>query len=300
MVLIADGFERLDKFLSRSLPEHSRSKLTKMIDAGEVWVEGKGERSSFMLRPGTHVELSEPRETEAHDLTPADIPLEVVFEDEWMLVVNKPRGLASHPAASLKEPSLVNALLARNHSLSSVGGDFRPGIVHRLDKETSGLMVVAKTDAAHVALARQIEAKEAQRRYFALVTGVPATDRFVVEAPIGRNPNNRLLMAIRNDGKHALTRFKKISMSEAGTVIGAKLETGRTHQIRVHLSAVGFPVIGDKLYSQGHNREVPLQLHAAYLELNHPGSGELMSFFCRPDEQFLVHEPLTRDQIDPF
>jgi 23S rRNA pseudouridine1911/1915/1917 synthase len=271
-----------------------------MIDAGEVRVEGKEEKSSFLLREGNRVELPEPREAEAHDLTPADIPLEVVYEDEWMVVVNKPRGLASHPAASLKEPSLVNALLARNHSLSSVAGEFRPGIVHRLDKETSGLMVVAKTDAAHVALAKQIELKEAQRRYFAVVAGVPTTDQFVVDAPIGRNQANRLLMAVRNDGKRALTRFKKIFTSDAGTIVGAKLETGRTHQIRVHLSAIGFPILGDKLYAHQPNREGPLQLHAAYLELNHPKSGDLLSFFCKPDDLFTGHEKLTRDLLDPF
>ncbi len=300
MVLIAEGLERLDKFLARSLPEHSRSKLAKMIDAGEVLVNGKEERSSFLLHKGANIELPEPQDKEAHDLTPADIPLEVVFEDDWMLVVNKPRGLASHPAASLKEPSLVNALLARSHSLSTVAGEFRPGIVHRLDKETSGLMVVAKTDAAHVALARQIEAKEAQRRYYAVVSGIPTTDRFVVDSPIGRNQSNRLLMAVRNDGKRALTRFKKIHTSDAGTILGAKLETGRTHQIRVHLSAIGFPIYGDKLYAHQEMREGPLQLHAAYLELNHPKTGELHSFYCNPDDTFIGHERLSQDLLDPF
>jgi 23S rRNA pseudouridine1911/1915/1917 synthase len=300
VVLVAGGLERLDKFLARSLSDHSRSKLARMIDAGEVFVDGKVEKSSFLLREGNLVELPEPTETAIHDLTPADIPLETIYEDEIMLVVNKPRGLASHPAASLKEPSLVNALLARSHSLSTIAGEFRPGIVHRLDKETSGLMVVAKTDAAHVALAKQIESKEAGRRYFALVAGVPTTDRFVVDAPIGRNQSNRLLMAVRNDGKRALTRFKKISSSDAGTVLGAKLETGRTHQIRVHLSAIGFPVYGDNLYAQQQAREGPLQLHAAYLEINHPKTLESMSFFCKPDGLFRGGEGLSKEDLEPF
>jgi len=162
--LIADAPERLDKFLARMLPKHSRSKLVRLIDSGAVLVNGQPERTSFKLAAGTKVTLDEPDEAEAHDLTPAEIDIEVVFEDEHLLVVNKPRGLAAHPAASLKEPSLVNALLARAHELSSVGGDFRPGIVHRLDKETTGLMVVAKLDSAHVSLAKQIEQKTAERR----------------------------------------------------------------------------------------------------------------------------------------
>src|SRR5947209_2301782 len=151
------------------LPEHSRSKLARIVDSGEVLVDGQVQKPSFQLLPGMVVQLDEPPEAEAHDLSPADIPLDIVFEDEHLLVVNKPRGLAAHPAASLKEPSLVNALLFRPHGLSSGSGEFRPGIVHRLDKDTTGLLVVAKTDSVHVQLAKQIEQKDAIRRYVAVV-----------------------------------------------------------------------------------------------------------------------------------
>jgi 23S rRNA pseudouridine1911/1915/1917 synthase len=301
MILIADGRERLDRFLARNMPEHSRTKLARLIEEGEVTVDGEVQlRPAFALEPGMTVTLDEPDEAPAHDLTPANIPLEIVFEDDALLVVNKPRGLAAHPAASLKEPSLVNALLGRSTELSSVGEDYRPGIVHRLDKETTGLMVVAKTDSAHVALARQMESKTAERRYFAVVAGEVESERFTINAPMARSKQNRMQMTVDPQGKPAITHVKRIARLPSGTVVACRLETGRTHQIRVHLRAVGLPVIGDALYAPKEYVQGPMQLHAGYLAFEHPVSGERVAFSASPDDEFLGREVATIEDLQEF
>ena len=300
MEFLAEGPERLDRFLARRLPEHSRTKLARLVEAGEVTVDGIAQRPAFKLEPGMRVVLDEPEERAAHDLTPADIPLDVVYEDDAMLVVNKPRGLASHPAASLKEPSLVNALLARGTTLSESGEAFRPGIVHRLDRETTGLMVVAKTDAAHAALARQMEGKTAERRYLAVVAGAVERERFVIDMPIGRDPKHRVRMGVVPDGKPARTHAKRLARLDAGTLLGLRLETGRTHQIRVHLAYHAMPVLGDALYAPKAVQEGPLQLHAAYLALDHPETGKRMAFRAAPDAEFLGRDAYDPASLDDF
>lgn len=301
MELIAEiAGERLDKFLARMLPEHSRSKLVRLIDEDVVLVQGKPEKSSFKLNAGMMVTLDEPEDAAAHDLTPSAIPLEVVFEDENMLVVNKPRGLAAHPATSLKEPSLVNALLARSHELSTAGGDFRPGIVHRLDKETTGLMLVAKTDYAHVNLAKQIEGKSAERRYFAVVAGTVAEERFRIDAPIARDRKNRFKMAVDPLGRAAATQVLRIARLDAGWLLGLKLETGRTHQIRVHLSSLAMPVLGDMIYAPKAYQTGSLQLHAAYLAFDHPVTGKRVETFAAPPPDFLGREQARQDLLISF
>lgn len=296
----ADESERLDKFLARMLPEHSRSKLVRLIDEGLVLVNGRPEKASFKLGEGTVVALDEPSDTSAHDLTPAAIPLDIVYEDEHLLVVNKPRGLAAHPATSLKEPSLVNALLARPGDLSSAGGDFRPGIVHRLDKDTTGLMVVAKTDTAHVSLAKQIEGKSAERRYFAVCAGDVAQERFRIDAPIARDRRNRLKMAVDPLGRIAVTHILRIARLDPGWLLGVRLETGRTHQIRVHLSSLGMPVLGDVIYAPKAYQTGDLQLHAGYLAFDHPVTGKRVECFCPPPEGFFGRELATREAILGF
>lgn len=300
MRLISDGLERLDKFLSRSLPQHSRTKLAGLVRAGVVLVDGKTEPPSFELKPGMVVVLDEPEEGRAHDLSPAAIDLDVRFEDEFLLVVNKPRGLAVHPAPSLKETSLVNALLARTHSLSKVGEAYRPGIVHRLDKDTTGLLIVAKTDAAHVSLARQIERKDAKRRYLAVAAGTIENERFDVRAPISRSPRNRMLMAVDPRGKPASTKFKRLSILAEGSLLLAELETGRTHQIRVHLQSIGYPILGDRLYSPKRYQHVPLQLHATYLAFEHPAGKGRVEIIAEPPSDFLCGSVFDARSISEF
>jgi len=297
---VAEEKDRLDKFLARMLPEYSRTRLVKTIESGAVLVDGAVQRPSFALHAGMTISLDDPGPSEVHDLTPADIPLEILYEDEELLVVNKPRGLAAHPAASLKEPSLVNALLARNTSLSQSAGAFRPGIVHRLDKDTTGLMVVAKTDRAHVSLAKQMETKTAERRYFAVVAGDIEQERFTIEAPIARDKHNRLMMAIDHAGKPAVTHIKRLARLTRGALIAAKLETGRTHQIRVHLRAVGHPVLGDKIYAPREIGTGPLQLHAGYLAFDHPISGTRIAIYASPDENFYGWELVRREHLEDF
>lgn len=290
MQFIVEESNRLDKFLAAALPNFSRSRLVKIIDAGGVNVDGTPQRSSFSVVPGMVVSLDEVEPIAAHDLTPAAIPLDIRFEDADLLIVNKPRGLAAHPAASLREPSLVNALLHHGRELSGVAGDYRPGIVHRLDKDTTGLMVVAKNDAAHVNLAKQIEDKTAERRYFAVTAGRHDQRQFVIDAPIGRDKHNRQRMAVDMGGKRAVTFVREVTRLDQGTLYALRLGTGRTHQIRVHLQTLGLPVLGDKLYAPKEFQDVPLQLHAAYLQVDHPVTGDRMSFFAPPPDDFLGRE----------
>ncbi|HTQ10582.1 MAG TPA: RluA family pseudouridine synthase [Fimbriimonadaceae bacterium] len=300
MVLFAERPERLDRFLAQALPQHSRTKLARLAAEGLVLVDGKPQRSSFALMPGMRVELEDPQEASPHDLQPAEIPLDVLYEDDDLLIVNKPRGLATHPAASLHAPSLVNALLARSHPLSQAAGAFRPGIVHRLDKETTGLIVVAKNDFSHVRLAKQIERKEAERRYVAVAAGDTERERFIVDAPIARDRRNRLRMAVDPDGKPAVTHVKRLGRVERGVVLAIRLETGRTHQIRVHLRAVGLPVLGDSLYAPKGVAEGPLQLHACYLALRHPRTEEPIAVFSPPPDDFLGRDLATRTAVAEF
>lgn len=298
MRLTADENERLDRFVARLMPEHSRSKLTKLIDSGDVRVDGVERKASFALRPGMEVEVIGTPETAIHDLTPADIALDVRWQDEHLLVVNKPRGMASHPAPGNRKPTLVNALLSRSHALSAEGGEFRPGIVHRLDKDTTGLMVVAKSDSVHRHLQDQIKAKTAERRYVALVWGHFEQNRFTVDAAIARNPFNRLQMKVDPKGKPAVTHFKVLAPREGMTVIGVRLETGRTHQIRVHASWLAHPVKGDDLYSTGAWREGALQLHAAFLSFDHPVSGERIVVWAEPPHDFIAADQIAREEIE--
>ena len=286
--------------MTKCLPEHSRSKLTKLIDSGEILVGGKAVKASYKLSAGEYVDIPDIPEAEPHDLTPADIPIEVMYEDDHLLVINKPRGLASHPAASLKEPSLVNALLSRGQALSQTAGSFRPGIVHRLDKETTGLMVVAKTDAAHVILAKQIESKSAERRYFAVVAGDIEREKFLIDAAMARSKVNRQMMAVDPDGKRAITHVHRIARNERGTTVAIRLETGRTHQIRVHMRAIGHPVLGDNLYAPKEWASGAMQLHAAYLAFDHPVTGIRIVTYCDPPTDFEGHTQVSRKDAEGF
>lgn len=293
--LIADERERLDKFLVGRLPDVSRTRLAKWIEAGHVRVNGEPAHPRTMVDKGSSIEVDELEPKPAHDLTPADVHLEVVFEDDTFLVVNKPRGLATHPAQSLSAPSLVNALLGRGTALSEGLAPFRPGIVHRLDKDTTGVIVVAKTDVAHANLASQIEHKEAIRLYLAIVRGEFAHDQFIIQAPLARDPKDRMRMAVVAGGRRAITHVRVLKKVDAGTLVACQLDTGRTHQIRVHLRSIGCPVVGDSLYAPADMQTAPMQLHAAALRLRHPVTGEVTTHVALPPADFLA--TITEDEI---
>lgn len=280
---------RLDKELASQLPEWSRTKLRELIERGGVRVDGKPLKPSSEVRPGLVVEIIEMGRPTSFDLTPVAMDLDIPYEDDHLLVVQKPRGLPTHPATSYTGPTLVHGLLAQS-SLSQGSESYRPGIVHRLDKETTGLLVVAKTDFAHAQLAEQMATRTAGRQYVALVYGDLDQDLFRIEAPIARNPRNRLKMCCHPDGRFAATQIRKMRRLDAGTLVACKLETGRTHQIRVHLEAVGHPVLGDDLYASGDAAKGVLQLHAAHLAFVHPVTKEAMAFYSQPPADFLAHE----------
>ncbi|MBX3110705.1 MAG: RluA family pseudouridine synthase [Fimbriimonadaceae bacterium] len=301
MLFVADSKERLDTFLARMMPHESRTRLAKLVEAGGVLVEGEAApKPGMMLRAGWSVQCDEVPEPKPHDLTPVEIPLDVVFEDESLIVVNKPRGLVVHPGPSVRGATLVQALLARGGALSTGSASFRPGIVHRLDKETTGLIAVAKADAVHRSLAEQLRAKTAERRYLTAVKGEPAQARFTVEAPIGRDPRRATRMAAVAGGKPAVTHFKVLGRIEKGALLACRLETGRTHQVRVHLSAVGFPVLGDDLYAPPPYGDGPMQLHAGYLSFVHPVTGATMAFYAPPPPDFVQLPVDPREALEAW
>lgn len=280
--------ERLDQFLQRHFPDLSRSRLQELIQAGSVLVGGKPSRSGLRLRGDEQLLVTLPPPREASVEAEA-IPLEVLFEDGDLLVINKPQGLVTHPAPGAWSGTLVNALLAHCKDLSGIGGVLRPGIVHRLDKATSGLLVVAKTDAAHRALAEQIASKSARRQYLAIVHGVPAGGAGTVDQPIARHPSERIKMAVVAGGRAARTHWRVLESFADAALLEVTLETGRTHQIRVHMAHLGHPVVGDPVY--GPHRSFPVRLegqalHAYRLAFVHPRTLQELCFEAPPPERF--------------
>lgn len=272
--------------------------MSKWILEGHVWVNGEiVTKPGAMLKAGSVVKCDDPVEKAPHDLTPADLPLDVAFEDEHLMVVVKPRGMASHPAPTLREPTLVNVLLAHRSALSQASGAFRPGIVHRLDKETTGLMLVAKSDAIHRALQIQIQKKIAERRYAAVVHGVPDNSHFQIDAAIGRDPVHRQRMRVDPAGRNALTEVKVLGVVGGLGVLACRLHTGRTHQIRVHLRSIGYPIVGDKVYGLRKDTDQTMALHAAYLAFTHPESGERIELFAAPPADFPGAQFITRGNL---
>ena len=271
---------RLDKYLSE-VTEFSRSYISKLVDGGQVLVNSLPRKVSFKLDVGDIVSLEVPEAAPA-EAQPENIPLDIIYEDDCMLVVNKPQGMVVHPAAGNGAGTLVNALLYHcGSSLSGIGGVARPGILHRIDKDTSGLLLVAKTDKAHISLAAQIKEHSLTRKYNALVHGHFKEPEGTVEGPIGRSPKDRKKMCINYDnGRDAVTHYKVLKEFEKYTLLELRLETGRTHQIRVHMSSLGHPVACDPVYGV---KKEPLTangqlLHAKTVGFIHPLSGEYMEF----------------------
>jgi 23S rRNA pseudouridine1911/1915/1917 synthase len=274
---------RLDRWLARAVPALSRAKLQALIEAGHVRVDGVRRKASHRLSPGERVEVDiPPPPPEA--LEPEPVALAVVHEDEHVLVLDKPAGMVVHPGAGQDRGTLAAAVLAHAPQTAGVGGPRRPGVVHRLDKGTSGLLVVAKTALAYDSLTAQLAARTVRRVYLAVVHGRVAADQGVIERPIGRDPRDRKRMAVQpaGRGRRAVTRFRVLERFGDFTYLEARLETGRTHQIRVHLASLGHPVAGDVTYGRGRRRTpVPvdgLALHAAELSFQHPLTGQTLQF----------------------
>ena len=274
-----DG-ERLDVFLARMDETLSRSYIQRLISDGRVTVGGGAAKASYRLSAYETVTADVP-EPEATDVEPEAIPLDILYEDEDVVVVNKARGMVVHPAAGVFHGTLVNALLAHCDDLSGINGALRPGIVHRLDKDTSGVMIAAKNDAAHRSLAEQIQTKTASRVYWAIVTGNIAEAEGVIHGAIGRSPKDRQKMAVvRENGKDATTKFRVLERFGTYTLVECRLMTGRTHQIRVHMAYIGHPVAGDPKYGA---KKCPFAiegqaLHSKTLTFTHPRTGEQMTF----------------------
>ena len=268
---------RIDKQLGHHFSQYSRSQFQRWIEDGHVQVNGQPVKPKYKLAAGDVVTI-EPEKPKKIDLVPENIPLDIVYEDDDVIVVNKPQGMVVHPAPGHPDHTLVNALLYHS-PLSTINGEFRPGIVHRIDKDTSGLLMVAKNDMAHRSLAAQLKAKTNEREYVALVHGVIKEDQGTVDAPLGRSPKDRKKQAVVADGRHAVTHFRVLRRYRHYTLVACRLETGRTHQIRVHMKYIGHPLAGDPLY--GPRKTLPgngQYLHARLLGFKHPQTGEQLTF----------------------
>lgn len=280
--------QRLDAFLASSLDGLTRSQATRLIESGEVAVNGRAVSKSYKLAGGEDIAVTLP-EPEPVEAVPQDIPLDVVYEDADVIVVNKPSGMVVHPAPGHPDGTLVNALLYHcAGTLSGIGGALRPGIVHRIDRDTSGLIIAAKNDAAHQYLSAQLADHTLARTYECIVVGALREDRGTVDAPIARHPTGRKRMAVVAGGREAVTHWEVIARYPGYTHVRCRLETGRTHQIRVHMAYIGHPILGDTVY--GAKKEVPgltgQCLHAVGLRFLHPRTHEVMELSCPLPEEF--------------
>lgn len=285
-----NDFERIDKYLNSQFEEFTRTQIQLMIEEGLIKVNDKIIKSNYKLKNNDIIEITI-KDPEATDIMPQDIPLDIYYEDSDIIVVNKPSGMVVHPAIGNYKDTLVNALLFHCKDLSGINGEIRAGIVHRIDKDTSGLLVACKNDLAHKNLSQQFIDHKVNKIYYALVNGVINHNIGLINAPIGRNPESRQQMAVVENGKESITHFKVLERFKKHTLVEVKLETGRTHQIRVHMKYIGFPLVGDPVYGlrkvEGTNGQL---LHAKKLEFHHPRTNEFLSFECPlPDyfEQYL-------------
>lgn len=276
--------ERLDKYIA-SVTDYSRELVTKMLKDDYILVNGKLEKGSYKVKNGDIISIKEGYVQEM-DVVPKKMDLDIVFEDNYLMVINKPSGLTVHPGSGNSDNTLVNGLMYYTNNLSSVGGDFRPGIVHRLDKDTSGLMIVAKDNKCHTLLADDFKNKRIHREYVALLDGVFPQNSATIDAPIERSKENFEKMTVAAGGKKAITHLRVIKKYKDYTLVRLVLETGRTHQIRVHLSYIGYPVHNDPVYSKKTCDDFGQFLHSEYLKFVHPITGETLEFRADLPKQF--------------
>ena len=279
---------RLDAFISGKNDKLSRTMIQRLIEDGEILVNGNKKKMAYKVQIGDVIEINIPAPKET-DIKAQNIPLKIVYEDNDIIVVNKPKGMVVHPANGNPDGTLVNAVMALcKGSLSGIGGEIRPGIVHRLDKDTSGVIIVAKNDLAHINMSKQIKDRQVKKIYIALVKGNISEDEATINMPIGRSTKDRKKMAVRKDGKEALTHCKVLKRYEKYTLLEIKIDTGRTHQIRVHMAEIGHPVVGDIVYSNGKN-EFGIEgqmLHARSLDFKHPITGKQMQLEAELPQYF--------------
>ena len=289
---------RLDAYISSKETNLSRTNVQRLIEEGNILVNGQKKKISYKVQIGDNIEINIPEAKET-TLKAENIPVEVIYEDNDIIVVNKPKGMVVHPANGNPDGTLVNAIMAMcKGSLSGIGGEIRPGIVHRLDKDTSGLLIVAKNDLAHINMSNQIKDRQVKKIYIALVKGNINENEATINMPIGRSTKDRKKMAVRKDGKEAVTHFKVLKRYKDYTLLKVKIDTGRTHQIRVHMAEIGHPVVGDMVYSKGKN-EFGVEgqmLHAQSLDFKHPITGKEMHLEAKLPEYFeKVLEKLDRE-----
>lgn len=280
--------KRLDSYIVEELEDLSRTTVKRLIDEEKILVNGKKQKSSYKPEIGDVISIDMPEAREIK-LEAQNIPVPVIYEDNDIIVVNKPKGMVVHPANGNPDGTLVNAILAMcKNSLSGIGGEIRPGIVHRLDKDTSGLLIVAKNDTAHIKMSKQIQDRKVTKKYIALVKGVIAENEATIDLPIARSTKDRKKMGVDPNGKNAITHFKVLKRYDKYTLLELKIDTGRTHQIRVHMSYIGHPIVGDSVYSNGKNEfDIEGQmLHARYLEFKHPITGEELKLEAPIPEYF--------------
>lgn len=286
-VVELENKNRIDAYLAEHT-ELSRVTIQRLIEEGKITVNNKNPKVSYKVKVGDEIKIEEEKPKEI-SIEAQDIPVEILYEDNDIIVVNKPKGMVVHPANGNPDGTLVNAIMAIcKDSLSGIGGEIRPGIVHRLDKDTSGALIIAKNDKAHIQMSEQIKNHEVEKTYIALVRGFVKENEATINMPIGRSTKDRKKMAVTKNGKQAITHFKVLERFKNYTLLEVKIETGRTHQIRVHLTEIGYPIVGDTVYSNGKN-EWGIQgqcLHAKSLKFKHPITGKEMFIEAPMPEYF--------------
>ena len=280
--------KRIDSYIVDKNINLSRTAIKRLLDEGKILVNGKKQKPSYKPEVGDIITIEIPAPEEI-ELKPQDIPIDIIYEDKDIIVVNKQKGMVVHPANGNPDGTLVNAILAKcKDSLSGIGGEIRPGIVHRLDKDTSGLLIIAKNDQAHINMSKQIQDRKVIKKYIALVKGVIGENTATIDMPIARSTKDRKKMAVDPKGKEAITHYKVLQRYDKYTLLEIKIDTGRTHQIRVHMSYIGHPVVGDMQYSNGKN-EFGIEgqmLHSKYLEFDHPITGKRLKLEAPLPEYF--------------